>query len=41
MSNKLRKKRNLKPDGYDRKTEIHQYFKNAKLEEECGLKIVE
>lgn len=39
MSNKLRKKRNLKPDGYDRKFAIHQHFKNAKLEDDCFVEV--
>ena len=39
MSNKLRKKHILKPDGYEQKFVIHQQFKDAKLEDDCFVEV--
>ena len=35
MSNKLRKKRILRPDGYEKKASIHKSYKNTRLSEKC------
>ena len=39
MGSKLRKKRTLKPDGYEKKTAIHKRFKSVKLSERCFMEL--
>lgn len=39
MSNKLKKKRNLRPDGYEERFAMQRYRKNEKLSEDCFVEV--
>lgn len=39
MSNALKKKRILRPEGYEDKAAMHKHFKNAKLSEKCFMEL--
>ena len=39
MGSKLRKKRTLKPDGYEKRFAIHKHRQNARLSEKCFMEL--